>query len=56
MLIAQQTEARLVRLDAEQLERLREKVVAKNGVVIYRKPDWLHAAYKEGKPTGPLPR
>ena len=48
MLIAQQTEARLVRLDAKQLERLREKVAAKNGVVIYRKPDWLHAAYEEG--------
>ena len=57
MLIAQQTakilmEARLVRLDAEQLDRLREKVVARNGVVIYRKPDWLHAAYRKGKPGG----
>ena len=45
-------EARLVRLDAEQLDRLREKVVARNGVVIYRKPDWLHAAYRKGKPGG----
>lgn len=49
-------EARLVRLDAEQLERLREKIVARNGVVIYRKPDWLHAAYREGRPVGPLER
>ena len=49
-------EARLVKLDREQLERLREKVTVKPGVVIYRKPDWLHASYREGKPVGPLKR
>ena len=43
-------EARLVPLTAEQLERLREKLTTPNGVVIYRKPDRLHAAYQEGKP------
>ena len=49
-------EARLVRLDAEQLSRLREKLTTPNGVVVYRKPDWLHAAYREGRPVGPLER
>ena len=37
-------EARLVHLNDEQLERLREKLTTPNGVVVYVKPDWLHAA------------
>ena len=41
-------EARLVRLTDEQLERLREKLTTPNGVVVYVKPDWLHAAFGEG--------
>ena len=47
-------ESRLVRLDREQLDRLREKVTVKPGVVIYRKPPWLHALWGEGRKCRPL--